>query len=361
MQTNFFLRFLALLSLPGIFIACESEIDLYPDMEINEVVVYGILDCSSSSQIVKIGRLGSPKVHSDNTFESLIEINPDTVQVSVQAWSGDIYGTYSLAPVESAEDPTTMAKFSGLFEPYEFMEYKLQVNGLNSGVIATAKTLPLSDPKVLRPGMSGIPISLGDTLNYFECKYSTVPRAMIYKTQISIQYVEITEYGDTLFQESMYGFSPVFVDDPPDYIDSRINYGKEVTRAFAPSYLLNVFARMVDFNRDVVSRVLYRMSFTVWAGDAVLRNYLQMAEKYDDNRKQFFSNINGGYGLFASTSHTTVDGLRVDEKFLEMLSKDERTLDLKFRHFLWTGRNGWISSEGGEAIPWINNSGHEEK
>jgi hypothetical protein len=361
MQTNSIYRFLILPLLVAAFIGCDSEIDLYPDSEINEVVVYGILDCSSSDQIINIGRLGSPKVHDDHTFESLVEINPDTVQVSVQAWSGEIYGTYYLAPVLAESDPSSMAKFSGLFEPYEFMEYKLQVFGLNSGIIATGKTLPLSDPKVLRPGMSGMPISLGDSLNYFECKYSTVPRAMIYKTQVSIQYVEFTEYGDTLFQEAEYGFSPVYVDDPPDYIDSRINYGKEITMAFAPSYMLNVFNKMVKVNRDVVSRILYRMSFTVWAGDAVLRNYLQMADKYDDNRKQFFSNINGGYGLFASTSHTTVDGLRVDEKFLEMLANDETTEGLKFRHFLWTGRNGWMPSAGNETIPWLNSTGHEEK
>jgi hypothetical protein len=289
-------------------IACESEIDLYPDETINEVVIYGILDCSTSGQLIKIGRLGSPKVSDDNVFESLIRIDPDTVQVSVQAWSGELYGTYSLTPVDSSGEASSMASFTGSFEPYEFMEYKLLVNGRNSGIIASGKTLPLSDPKILRPGMSGMPVSMGDSMDYFEFKYSTVPRAMIYKLQMTIQYAEISENGDTLFCEKEYGFSPVYVDDPPEYIDSRINYGKEVTRAFAPSYLLNVFNRIVEIDRDVSFRVLYRIGFTVWAGDAVLRNYLQMAEKYDDNRKQFFSNINGGYGLFACSSHSVVEG-----------------------------------------------------
>lgn len=317
--------------------SCETEIDLYSDAKADQVIVYGILDCSDKNQVIRIGKMIRP----DETLADFTAVSvpapPDSFSVSIQEWANGYYCTYPL-PVAETQANSSMTLYAGLFEPFDFMEYKLIITNLNSGNLIVAKTLPLAEPKILKPGMDNIACSLGDSLNAFEFKYSVIPRGLVYQLELSIQYVEYTAQGDTLFKEGVFAFNPVYVDNPPDYVPTRINYGKDITRTLSPQYLLNIFARIIPVSPMIETRLLYRFSFTVWAGNESLRNYLQMGSKYEDNRKQFFSNIVGGYGLFASSSHVSVKGLWPDDAFLTKLSESSTTNKLKFKKYLYNGR-----------------------
>ena len=340
MLSKKYIRILSGFLLCLIYQSCETEIDLNSDTSKDLLVVYGILDCSDKTQTVHIGRMANPD-ETGTAFNNLSEpVQSDSIQVSIQEWANDRYCTYDLSPELNQDKNITMTVFGGVFEPFDFMEYKLIITNLNSGNIITAKTLPLADPKIKKPTMSNISCTFGDTLNPFEFKYSTIPRGMVYQSQMIIQYVDFTFEGDTVFQERVFAFNPVYVDDPPEFSSTRINYGGDLTRSLPLDYLLNIFARVIGASEKIETRLLYRMNFTVWAGNEVLRNYLKMASKYEDNRKQFFSNINGGYGLFASSSHISVTGLKPDDFFLNNLADGQATRQLKFKRYLYMGRFG---------------------
>ncbi len=320
-----------------IFTACETDINLYTDVKSDQVIIYGVLDCSAKTQVVRIGKMIRPDATALDFLSLATPVQSDSLAVDIQEWANGLYCNYNL-PVADSQENSNMTLFKGIFEPYDFMEYKLVVTNKNTGSLIIAKTLPLTDPKILKPGMDNMACTFSDTLNPFEFKYSVIPRGMIYQLELRIQYVEFTMQGDTLFKEGVFAFNPVYVDDPPDYVPTRINYGKDVTRTIPPQYILNIFARIIPSSPSVDARLLYRFNFTVWAGNDILRNYIQMGSKYEDNRKQFFSNIVGGYGLFASCSHIAVTGLRPDDAFLTNLSESPTTSKLKFKRYLYNGR-----------------------
>jgi hypothetical protein len=84
-----------------------------------------------------------------------------------------------------------------------------------------------------------------------------------------------------------------------------------------------------------------------------------MASKYEDNRKQFFSNINGGYGLFASSSHTSATSLKPDDIFLNNLADGKATRQLKFKPYLYISRFGH-QNPGTSLFPTLINSRSDE-
>lgn len=328
--------------------SCSTDINLYPDNWETEYIVHCIIDCQNDKQNAFI-QLTSNPLDPESRNSNINDLFYNEHQLIIQEWYQDEYAEYLMDPVsifqEDIPSSPSSALFSASFNPYMFMDYKLVLKNQQSGRILTAKTKPVPDPIVLQPHSLGTFYNFSDIDHPFTVKYKAIPRGYVYRIGFKIKYVELTESQDTLYKTATFEMNPVYVDDPPAYVPTREVEGKLITKDMPLDYLLNIHARCIPELKNLKLRWLHSFDFTIWAGNEDLKKYLQIAENFSDNRKQFFSNINNGYGLFGAANYITITDVAADDGFLKSLSSSERTSHLKFVKYPF---NGPFRTEGME-------------
>ncbi len=94
---------------------------------------------------------------------------------------------------------------------------------------------------------------------------------------------------------------------------------------------------MIPEDPQVQFRWFYRFNFKALAADYGLRTYIQLAERHSDNRKLFFSNITGGYGLFYACNFSETGDIEPTWSFADTLWESPATEDLKFSRYMYQG------------------------
>jgi len=315
--------------------SCESDIDLYSNDQSNQLIVYGILDCTGNQQLIKIGRMSEQYDSGTSLMSNLTAVKPDSFLVSIQEWTDTFYATYVLKQSD-IQSSSQMTSYVGQFKPMDFMNYKLVINNLNTSDLIIAKTTPLADPEIMSPVYDSAICWIGYKLAPFEFRYSVVPEGMLYQVQLSIQYADFTLDNDTVFQEASYAFDPIYYDHSPTTDKTKFTQ----VQSFSIESMLDIFSAIISPSENIRSRQVYRLKFTIWVGNAQLRDYLRMSTSYEDNRKQAFSNIVGGIGFFGASSHACRSGMYPDPDFLAILAGNSATSSLKFQSTLYKGTFG---------------------
>ncbi len=142
--------------------------------------------------------------------------------------------------------------------------------------------------------------------------------AQVFKLITEIKYLDVLHSGDTLYRIASFAGQPFFP------------YNREPSRVFDLPYLYNIFNRVIPDDPDVKYRKFYRFNFKGWAASKALQNYLQFGQKFRDNRKLSFFNINNGFGIFYSCSYGETGHIAPLNSFMDTLAKSPYLKDLKF-------------------------------
>ncbi len=324
-----------------LFQACNSDIDLFRENQEKQYVVFGLLNSTDPLQQVKI-RMTSV------TDASIVDVSTDStefsanpnLQVTIQEWQKDFYAAYPLKPVEYSKEPgiffsTRNDLYETWFIPYTNLTYKLLITNPDNGDVIQSKIVPVSKPKLGAPTWPWIRYNFSLEGDPFNIRFYEVPRVYVYLIRFTISYIDVSVTGDTLPQKAHWVFQPLYVDDPPDYDPERLNLGDEHNQHMTKRLAYRAFDELIPDRTDLNYRQLICFEVSVWAGDQNLRNYTEFGIKFNDNRKQVFTNINNGIGFFGACSHVDCTGILPDQDFMDSLPLHSKTSRLKFRTNLY--------------------------
>lgn len=316
--------------------ACDSNIDLFRENQEKKYVVFGLLNSTDALQQVKI-RMTSV---TDTVITSIIADSMEfsatpNLKVTIQEWYNNFYATYPLAAVRYPKEPgifinTSNDLYEARFTPFINMDYKLIITNPENGDIIESKIVPVPAPKLGAPTWPWIRYNFSNEADPFNIRFTEVPRINVYLVRFTINYIEVYTGGDTLMQNASWVFPPNFVDDPPEYSPTRENIGNEHNHHMTKAYTYRVFDQLIPDRSGLSYRQLICFDVAVWGGDQNLRNYTEFGIKFNDNRKQVFTNINNGIGFFGACSHSDCTGVLPDQDFMDSLPLYPKTSRLKF-------------------------------
>ncbi len=332
------LKFLiGLLLLIPLLNGCSSDIDLFKVNQDKQYVVFGFLNSTDPIQQIKVRLTSVTDASVNDIFSDSTEFSasPD-LQVSIQEWFKGYYATYLLDRVIYPKDPgsfslTRNEVYETRFTPDINMEYKLIISNPENGDRVESKIVPVPQPKLGAPTWSWIRYSFSTPGDPFNIRFYEVPRVHIYLVGFTIRYVDIMESGDTVFRSASWSFPPRYVDDPPEYSPTKNNLGRENNQHVTKSYAYRIFEQIIPDCSGLNYRQLICFNISVWGGDQNIRNYIELGIKFNDNRKQFFTNISNGIGFFGASSHSDCAGILPDRAFMDSLPLYDKTAGLKFR------------------------------
>jgi hypothetical protein len=150
--------------------------------------------------------------------------------------------------------------------------------------------------------------------------------SMVEKYVMEIKYADLLQSGDTVCQMAIFEGQPFYGTGSGVY-----------NRPFPLDYLFNIFNRTIPDDPQVKFRWFHRFNFKCQAASEDLRTYLKLAERFNDNRKLLFTNIDGGFGLFWICDHTETGDIKPTLTFPDTLSTSPATNDLKFTRYFFPG------------------------
>ncbi len=313
--------------------SCANEIDLFPDDVPSRYMVYGILDADDSIQQIKVRKTFAGEDAQIQLAENSDLFLPDpSIEIFVEEQNSDGENRIDFSVVNYPKDIGYFANdrnpvHQANFTPVKGNYYKLTILDpeLDMPVTAVLKAIPT--PLIAYPFVGNALYNFADTVNPFFFKFSATGE--VHLQQFYVNFIEIDDSGDTTYHHNRFDLRPRYKDST-----YRVNY---YTRSMSLGYIFNIIRSKVVEKPEVTKRLLHSFDYKVWAGDQVMSNYLQFAEKFPDNRKMYFSNIENGFGFFAASSHAEIQNIYPTQPFYDTLILDPVTRDLKFLKYRFQG------------------------
>jgi hypothetical protein len=319
----------------GLVISCSNEIDLYPDDAPEMLYVVGCLDGAGTLQQVKIRKFIAGNEDAGTLINDPARYLPDP---SIRVYLGESNGKqhpYSriIHPPQTggvfAQDSNAIYELAGFF-PLPERTFTLRIEDPASAKELSSRITSMERTSIVYPEQFWVDrgkFNLTDQLRPFSITYTKAPATLI---TVFFKYVDILSGGDTVCRKACHSMPPHLLPHLPSYI-------KTLNQTFTLNDWWLLFNRSIPDDPKVDSRQFYRFDFSVWAGDSAIAKYLDVAERFADNRKQSFNNIEGGMGLFYATSHAILKNVSPYEKFHMFLSLNDTTSHLKFSQHPFTG------------------------
>lgn len=324
-QYKYKLLFLSLI-FTTLFSACENEVYINADYK-ETIVVYGLLDPQDSIQYIKvnkaylnenIGAIEAAKI-SDSLYL-------DSTKVMLRRLSNG-----QLIECKAEEGPT---KDSGIFannknilwvtreKIYPNEEYEITVTNPLTKTKAVSVTKTVGVTKLRSPFIDQTNVfSVGP--EYVTISYVAAPNAYAYDARFHVYYDEI------------------------DAADTNKKTTKMATWRVVNNFLVGnnstpmrqvprlSFLQFLQSNITAAPNLKHRIRWvgiSLYAGNQTLVDYISVNEPSIGivQKQAEYTNITGGFGLFASRSTTKVWGIPIDASSIIYLQKHELTKALNF-------------------------------
>lgn len=314
----------------GLTISCNNEIDLYPVDAPEMLYVLGCLDGTGTLQQVKVRKLITGNLDANLMINDPAYYLPDTsIRVYLEEPSGKQFPLNRVIyPPQSggifSQDSNLIYEIEGYIpEPGQPCTLKIEdpANGKTlSARVATMMPAVFDYP--IKESVVHGQFRFTDSQRPFHISYTLAPASV---WTISIKYVDFMVYGDNYCRKVTYSPPPKFGPHPAS------------EQSFTLEYLWKIFNLSIPDDPNVDFRMFYRFDFSIWTGDNILSNFMDVANGFTDNRKQYFSNIDGGMGLFFSVSHDHLKNVSPLVTFHMALSNADTIKHLKFVRYPYEG------------------------
>lgn len=313
--------------------SCNEEIDLYPDQYEGQLYVWACLDGTGGVQQVKIRKA----IMGEKSLNELLEdpasyLPEDSLKVYLLHEGGiPVYLKPVVYPPQAgafAEDSNVIYETPHYY-PSPGEKHKLVITNLETGLVTSSEIISVNKPSFSYP-------VIGSAKDKFYFTNSERPFHISWTGDkvslwlISLKYLDILLTGDTLFRRATYT-GPLSMGIPDN--NGEYHYARE----FPLAYLFMIFNKLIEEDPEVHYRMFYRFDFGIWSGDQSLGTYLETAQRFDDNRKQYFSNITNGAGLFYSMDRTLLKNVCPKDDFAAVLHRSDSVKHLKFSNFIFYG------------------------
>jgi hypothetical protein len=304
---------------------CSTDLDVLDDWE-ETTVVYCILDQTQSLQYIRIEKafLGPENALSmAQEFDSINYINQLMVTVDALDNNGNVVLSYSttdqtVRPITLDTVPKDYGIFAGPVLLYVFdtppgdpvralnanYSYRLTVTN-NSTQKTVTSTTKLVTPFLLTAPSFSSPLPMVPTTNSptIDIKWNGVSTGYVYHTTVRFFYTEHYVNGDSAQLVTS------------DWVQASVEPSATgLTSPIIVKLTKEDFYRFVgnsiQVNSNVVKRRADHLEITVYAGNFELKNYIDIngASNSVAQEHPIYTNINGGYGLFAARTRAVRAG-----------------------------------------------------
>lgn len=354
--------------------SCKNNLDvLAPGEEM--VSVYGIINPNEPVQNIRINKVYITDGDALAAAQNANTINYDTseIRVTLQRFMGGST-TPTLTTVGNATKKeivltgTVITTASGSFSPnqtiwqtsdklYSTGNYKLTVKIKSTGKEITSTTTSLDSVKSYNkmpfiylpnpnptlaypmhcgyvldspPGTGTKQIAYVDYSNVtatspFRIKFSSIADARLYSVIMRFHYKTISMTDDTTNHYADYNFLPLK--------SSTLAGGEAMEVSFNPPDFYTNLALQINKNNEtnVKTRVSHYMEYIIYAGDENLSTFLQINQPSNTiaQDKPNYSNINGGVGVFATRSRSSITK-ELWSSFIDEIADNPATSSLLF-------------------------------
>ena len=328
-----FSAFSALLLTVSLFNSCKNDLDVNANYK-NVLVCYGILNPYDTVQYVRVDKvfLGEGNVIFSAQVNDSMSFAPGRLLVTIEQWNGGQHiNTYQLYP------DTTISRDSGMFSsPYQVLYrgtfpvlkdgsiYKITVTDLLKGTTVTAETKIPKDVAVINPVSINSPLNLWDT-TLFSIKFKTGENGFRYRTYLRFHYTEQFVFDTTESTEK--------------YVDW--DFGEQDAGSTAGNVQLSIsFRRHTFFDHlantipadPLVRRISGKIDLYFVGATDELANYVDVGSTNANSITPvpFYTNITGGYGIFAARNTTFSSGYWLDQNTVYYIHVDPEMQPLNF-------------------------------
>ncbi|MFA6129265.1 MAG: hypothetical protein WC699_18340 [Bacteroidales bacterium] len=323
----------------GFTISCSNEIDLYPDDAPQMLFVLGCLDGNGTFQQVKIRKLIAGNEDATQMINDPAHYLPDTsIRVYLEESNGQQHPfSRVMRPPQTggkfSQDSNLIYELDGYW-PFPSRTFTLRIEDPANGKVLSSKIKTMNLPSFIYPEQFWVDrgkYNLTDPLRPFQVNYSIAPASIL---TVSLKYVDVMFDGEVICRKANHSMTPVYMPHVELARTLGIQLGVQV---FTLSDWWLLFDRSIPDDPNVDFRQFYRFDFTVCTGDSAIAQYFYVADRFTDNRRQSFSNIDGGMGLFFATSAARLVNVRPYEKFNTFLASNDTTAHLRFLSYPYTG------------------------
>jgi hypothetical protein len=325
------------------FSSCSTDVDVngpYADIPI----VYCVLDHSSEFQYVKVNKtfLGpmpasqmaqvSDSLFYENVTVRLIEKLNNSV---TRDWYFTAVDTISKPEGYFANDQNLI--FVGNPVLNVEAEYQIEVNINNGQHIVTGDTYLIDGLRILIPNLYVPYVDIYYYPGDFPYEYSNGTNGKIFQMSITFNYLEVID-GDTIDQMISIPWYQA-----KEYRQTESS--TEVNGKFSVTAFYNLLATSIEPAESNVKRLVKMpnsIEFNLVAADENYSTYMDVTSPSSGivQEKPSFTNLIGGYGLFASRYNTTVIK-PLGGKTLDSISRGIYTQNLGFAGRFDIYYQGW--------------------
>ena len=316
---------------------CSNEIDMIEEGSVPVFVVFGVLNTTDSLQQVKVRTSSVAREGTDNLFSDSSQFLPNPgIKVLVrESWEGQIedheFRAVEYPKLNGSFFTTGNPIHEAFFSLRTNRTYRLEVNEPDGAPMVASEIQPVAQARLGAPNWPYIGYSFSDEMSPFNIRLKTVARAYMYLIAFRVHYLEVDHAGDSVMQVAGFLFEPRYYDNPPEYSPHRETFGFDLNKQMPFQYTLNILRRIIPVDPAVDFRQLRYFEVSVWAGDRHLKNFIQMNERFDDDRSLYFNNIQNGVGVFGSCSHVECPGIYPDPILMDSLVNSKLLQPLGFR------------------------------
>ena len=285
-----------------VFSSCETDFNVNADWE-EVTVVFGLLDQSQDRQYIRINKafLGNESAYVMASVSDSLNYNPENLEVKIEklSTSGIVLQSIILTDTVMEKEDGYFATDNNIiyvFDTDNFLneekEYLLTVTNKLSGKVITSKTklihdinlMSSFDNPVYKMGFYNQTGSFSNTT----VEWNHSQNASIYQMTL---YVNYTEYGQDTVEKTIQKLYPIIDFDGNTNLKQNIS-GEE-------------FFNLIAFNvtkDNTVNRRINNIDLLFSAASQDLKTYISLNEPPTGivQEREFFTNINGGIGLFSS-------------------------------------------------------------
>ena len=313
------------------FSSCDNELDL--TAEYKEIgVIYGVINPADSLHIIRIQKAflgeGNANVMAQVT-DSLYY--PDILDVQLhRIKDGEDIGSFPLTrfigpPKDAGTFPSTpniLYKSNGE-QLFRDSEYKIIVRNTQTGHVFDAQTPIVDSLRILRPTLNE-KIRWAN-VNPVLVEYVPTPNGKVYNLTIRFFYSEEVAGSGNVVNKSMDWIFPNKVVTNPENVNSiQMEIKGEDFYEFVAAKLPIV---------PGLNRYAGKMDFIYAAGAEFLANYIAINQATTSilTTPPYYSNVNGGTGIFSSRFIQVQKNKEMDAAALDELKTGDITGDLGFQ------------------------------
>ena len=312
--------------LATLFSSCDNDLEIVaPGEEV--IVVYSLLNTSDSIQYLKINKGFASQTEAPlQLAQEPDKLFFDSLNIELIDLDRSVSGI--IRKQNFAKDPGDFTQAVNYIYTTDLdmtanHRYKLRITNPNTKKVAESELTLLGPPKPNIPNPTNIDIYGIEPGKLFTVNLEADPLAHIYEVRINLIYEEMN---------SSTGSSTL---DTATWIFARGKFndlGRILIRTEGQEFY-DIMAGLIEQKGPEVTRRGKFLQFEYWTADREMSTYLDVYGSSSIGvvqKKTDYTNINGGFGLFAGRNHFLITGTKLDTRIQTQLKTNPVMAPLRF-------------------------------